>query len=88
MPSNLKKNKYFKEVFDWDLDVIKEQFEHLSGIIIIDSLDNLDELKKDIEEFSIHTGLEVKNTKSVGVDGLKAVIQEAIIKLQEKSKSQ
>jgi hypothetical protein len=88
MPSNLKKNKNFKEVFDWNIDGIKEQFEHLSGIIIMDSLDNLDEFKKDIEEFRTQTGLEVKNTKTVGLDGLKAVIQEAITKLQENPKPQ
>jgi hypothetical protein len=88
MPSNLKKNKYFKEVFDWNIEGIKEQFEHLNGIIIIDSLHNLDKLKKDIEEFSTHTGLEVKNTKAVGLEGLKAVIQEAITKLQENPKQQ
>ena len=88
MPSNLKKNKYFKEVFDWNTEGVKEQFEHLNGIIIIDSLNNLDELKKDIEEFSTHTGLEVKNTKTVGLDGLQTVIKESITKLQENPKPQ
>ena len=82
IPSNLKKNKYFKEIFDWNIDGIKEQFEHLDGIIIIDSLNNLHELKKDIEEFSFHTGLKVRNTKSVGLEGLKAVIEKAIIELR------
>lgn len=82
MPSNLSKNKYFKEVFDWNLEGVKDQFEHLNGIIIVDSLDNLNELKKDIEDFSNHTGLRVKNIKSVGLEGLKTVIDEAIKKLQ------
>ncbi len=86
MPSNLKKSKYFRGIFDWNMEGVKEMFEHLNGIIIIDSLDNLDELESDIEEFSIHTGLQVKNTKSVGLDGLKAVIYEAIKKLQNNNK--
>ena len=86
MPSNLKKNKYFKEIFDWNLEDIKEHFEILNGIIIIDSLDNLSEFRNDIEEFSQHTGLQVKTTKSVGLDGLKAVIDEAINDFQSRHK--
>ena len=85
MPSNLKKSARFREIFDWNMESVKEQFEHLTGLIIIDSLDNLDELKSDIEEFSIHTGLQVKDTKAVGLAGLKAVIDEAIKKLQNQT---
>ena len=83
MPSNLKKFKQFREIFDWNMEGFKEQFEHLEGIIIIDSLDNLDELKSDIEEFSQHTGLQVKTIKTVGLNGLKAVIDEVLKKLQD-----
>ncbi|PVX24000.1 MAG: hypothetical protein CW691_08965 [Candidatus Bathyarchaeum sp.] len=82
MPCNLKKNKYFREIFDWNMEGVKEMFEHLNGIIVIDSLGNLDDLKSDIEEFSTQTGLQVRNIKSVGLDGLKALLDEAIIKLQ------
>jgi hypothetical protein len=82
MPSNLEKNKFFREIFDWNMEGVKEQFEHLDGIIIVDSLGNLDELEDDIEEFRINTGLQVKHTKTVGLDGLKAIIDEAIKKLQ------
>lgn len=85
MPSNLKKNARFREIFDWNIEGIKEQFEHLEGVIIIDSLDNLDEYKSDIEEFSIQTGLQVKESKAVGLDGLKAVIDEAAKKLQNQT---
>lgn len=85
MPSNLKKNKYFREIFDWNIEDIKEQFEHLTGVILIDSLGNLDELQSDIEEFCDNTGLQVKETKTVGLDGLKAVIDEAAKKLQNKN---
>lgn len=85
MPSNLKKTKYFKEIFNWNKEGIKEQFECLKGLIIIDSLDNLDQLKEDINEFSFFSGLEVKETKHVGLDGLEAVIEEAIKKLQSQN---
>jgi hypothetical protein len=84
MPSNLKKTARFRGIFDWNLEDIKNQFEHLNGLIIIDSLHNLVELESDIEEFSFHTGLPVKETKTVGVDGLKEIIDEAIKKLQNK----
>ncbi|MCW4022430.1 MAG: DUF1638 domain-containing protein [archaeon] len=85
MPSNLKKTKNFKEIFDWNLADIKEQFKELDGLIIVDSLGNLNELKSDIEEFSSNSGLEVKEQKTVGLAGLKYVIKEAVKKLQEKS---
>ena len=85
MPSNMKKSPQFREIFDWDIEGIKEQFEHLEGLIIIDSLDDLDEYKRDIEEFSTNTGLQVKESKTVGLDGLKAVIDEAIKKLQNQT---
>ena len=84
MPSNLKKTINFKEIFDWNIGDIKEQFKELDGLIIVDSLGNLDELKSDIEEFSSNSGLEVKEQKTVGLDGLKAVVEEAIKKLQDK----
>jgi hypothetical protein len=87
MPSNLKKTARFRGIFDWNLEDIKEQFEHLNGLIVIDSLGNLDELESDIEEFSFHTGLPVKERKTVGLDGLKAVIDEAIKKLQDQKQS-
>jgi hypothetical protein len=87
MPSNLKKTKNFREIFDWDVEDIKEQFEYLSGVIIIDSLDNLDELENDITEFCVNSGLQVKATKTVGLDGLKAIIDEAAKKLQNKKQS-
>ena len=64
MPSNLKETMNFKEIFDWSIEDTKEQFKELDGLIIVDSLGNLDELKSDIEEFSSKSGLEVKEIKS------------------------
>ena len=81
MPSKLKENKYFKKIFDWDIENIKEHFDCLEGIIIIDSLGNLHDLKNDIINFTKNTGLEVKSIKTVGLEGLKSVIDEAIKKI-------
>lgn len=83
MPSNLEKNVRFRQVFDWSQEGIKNLFKDLTGVIIIDSLGNLDELKSDIEEFSCRTGLPVKNKEAVGVHELKTVILEAIRKLEK-----
>jgi hypothetical protein len=81
MPSNIKKSPHFREIFNWDIDGIEEQFEHLDGLIIINSLDNFEEYNNDIEEFSHYTRLKVKEIKNVGLDGLKSVIDEAIKKI-------
>ena len=82
MPSNLKKNVRFRQVFDWNQEEIKNLFGNLKGVIILDSLENLDEFKSDIEEFSSNTGLPVKSKKAVGTHGLETVILEAIKKLE------
>lgn len=82
MPSNLEKNVHFRKVFDWGQEGIKNLFRDLKGVILIDSLGNLDDFKGDIEEFSSQTGLPVKDKKTVGVRELKALILEAIQKLE------
>ena len=82
MPSNLEKNANFRQVFDWSEEGIKNLFRDLKGVILIDSLGNLDEFKSDIEKFKSNTGLSVKNKEDVGIHGLKAVILEAIKKLE------
>ncbi|MEJ2241043.1 MAG: DUF1638 domain-containing protein [Candidatus Bathyarchaeota archaeon] len=81
MPSNMKKSPHFMEIFNWKIDGIEEQFEHLDGLIIINSLDNIEEYNDDIEEFSQNTKLKVKKIKNVGLNGLKTVIDEAIKKI-------
>jgi hypothetical protein len=81
MPSNLRANIYFREIFDWSQENIKEMFKDLTGIIVVDSLENPDEFKADIEEFSLNSGLPVKQTKTVGVNELKTLVLEAIKKL-------
>ena len=82
MPSNLRNNVRFRQVFDWSQKEIKNMFTNLKGVIILDSLENLDEFKSDIEESSSNTGLPVKSKKAVGTHGLETVILEAIKKLE------
>ena len=82
MPSNVENNEYFCQVFDWNQKDIKTLFRDLKGIILIDSLGNLDEFESEIEKFRSNTGLEVTNKEEVGILGLKAVLLEAIKKLE------
>ena len=70
MPSNVEKNKNFCQIFDWSQKEIKTLFRDLKGIILIDSLENLDEFESDIEKFSSNTGLGVTNNEEVGIRGL------------------
>lgn len=86
MPSNLKTNERFSPLFDRSKEEARKQFRMLKGIILLDSLGNLNEFKDDIEEFSDHTGLPVLDKKAVGLDGLRDVIFEAIKKLKDISK--
>ena len=52
----------------------------LKGIIVLDSLGDMERNWDRIEHISDQTGLPVLEHWVVGLDGLKAVIQEALIK--------
>jgi hypothetical protein len=82
MSSNVEKNENFHQVFDWSQKEIKLLSRDLNGIILIDSLGNLEEFESDIEEFRSNTGFEVTNNEGVGIRGPKVVLLEAIQKLE------
>jgi len=83
MPSNLKMNARFNRLFGRSTEEARKQFSKLKGLILLDSLGNLEEFKDEIEEFSYYTGLQVLHKKVVGLGGLKDVILEAIKKLKD-----
>ena len=56
----------------------RRRFNMLKGIILVDSLDNMEKHMDWIEHFSDQTGLPVLEHRVVGLDGLKAVIEEAL----------
>jgi hypothetical protein len=60
-------------------------FSMLKGIILIDSLGNLDDYKVEIEKFCYYTGLPIIERKNVGLEGLKNVITKAILKAKNKA---
>jgi hypothetical protein len=57
-------------------DALKQLFSGLKGIIILDTLGDADSLKREIEK--LNTGLTILETRPVGLENVKHVIQEAI----------
>lgn len=83
MPSQLKVNPRFNPIFyGASPEEIKQQFSQLKGILLFDSLEDLDEFKDEIEEFSNHTGLPILDKKLAGLDRLKIFILETIKRLK------
>jgi len=60
-------------------DKVQEMFSSLEGIVLVESLEPFDQQK--VQAFSEHTGLPVTETIHVGVEGVKAVLDEAIAQL-------
>lgn len=58
----------------------RRRFSKLKGIIVIDSLDNMEQYRDRIEYFSDQTGLPVVGHKKVGLSKLNKVIKEAFQK--------
>ncbi len=56
----------------------RHRFDMLKGIIIVDSLNNMELYRARIEHFSSQTGLPVLAHQVVGLSGLQKVIEEAI----------
>lgn len=61
-----------------DETALKQLFNGLRGIIILDTLDNATQLKTEAEK--LNTGLKILETRHVGCENVKNVIQEAIEK--------
>ena len=58
--------------------VNRRRFNMLKGIMIVDSLGDMKRHRNRIEHFSDQTGLPVLEHRVVGLEGLKAVIEEAL----------
>ena len=56
----------------------RRRFNMLKGIILVDSLGNMEKQSDWIEHFSDQTGLPVLEHRVVGLDGLKVVVEEAL----------
>jgi len=87
MPSRLRQNRRFRGIFDLSEEETKRQFKKLKGILIFDSLSNMEELKKEIEEFSSKTGLPVLKVTQVGLEPFRKLILEAVAKVENLKKA-
>lgn len=84
-------HKYFFLTPDWisfwnkfenSGENLKERFAMLEGIVLLDTLGNLDDYGDDIKRISSVTGLPILEKKKVGLQGLQDVIEEAIGRLE------
>jgi hypothetical protein len=65
-----------------DVDLLKNLFSGLRGIIILDTLGNLEQLREEVEK--LDTGLPIVGTCEVGLENVRNVIREAMEKQQRK----
>ena len=83
MPAQLKANPRFNPIFySWSPEDIKKQFSILKGIMLFDSLEDLDAYRNDMEEFSNYIGLPIIGKKLTGLVRLKDFLLETIKSLQ------
>ena len=68
-----------------DEDSLKQLFNGLRGIVLLDTLGNADMLKVEIEK--LDTGLQILETRQVGCENVKDVINEAIERSIQKRSS-
>ena len=64
-------------------EALKEMFKGLKGIIVLDTLGDSKKLEDEIDK--LDTGLLILETRQVGVENVKNVIQEALERSKEKS---
>jgi len=82
MPSNLKANPRFRPIFyGTNMEEMRQQFSKLKGILLLDSLEDLDKFKNEIEEFGNHTGLPILGKKVSGLERFKDLILETMRRL-------
>ena len=70
--------KFSERLITGTKDENRHRFNMLKGIIIVDSLNNMELYRDRIEHFSKQSGLPVKDHLVVGLSGLKNVIEDAI----------
>ncbi len=72
----------FWNKFEKSRENLKERYGMLEGIILLDTLGDLDDHGVEIEAISSATGLPILGKKEVGLQGLQGVIEEAIGRLE------
>jgi gamma-glutamyl:cysteine ligase YbdK (ATP-grasp superfamily) len=65
-----------------DEDQMKQLFNGLRGIVLLDTLGKPDQLREEVEK--LNTGLGVVETREVGLEHVRRVLREAIERNQQK----
>ena len=79
--------KYAKEIMrreGYDEDAFKQLFKGVRGIVLLDTLGNAARLKSEVEELNM--GLQILETRIVGCENVKNVINEAIARSKAQAK--
>ena len=72
----------FWNKFEKSEENLKDRYAMLEGIVLLDTLGDLDDYGDDIKTISNATGLPILEEKKVGLQGLQDVIEEAIGRLE------
>ena len=79
--------KHAKEIMHregYDEDAVKQLFKGVRGIVLLDTLGNAARLKSEVEELNM--GLQILETRIVGCENVKNVINEAIARSKAQAK--
>ena len=79
--------KHAKEIMrreGYDEDAVKQLFKGVRGIVLLDTLGNAARLKSEVEELNM--GLQILETRIVGCENVKNVINEAIARSKAQAK--
>ena len=69
---------FMDKIWDRPREEIREMFNMLEGIVLVDALGDLDAYRDRIDAISEKTGLPILERKNIGLDGLKEVVQDAL----------
>jgi hypothetical protein len=64
-----------------NIEEAQDEFSVLTGLFLLDTLGDLDDYSKDIEEICEYTGLPVVERENIGTEGIRKVILESIDRL-------
>ena len=69
---------FMDKIWDRPREEIREMFNMLEGIVLVDALGDLDAYRERIDAISEKTSLPILERKNIGLDGLKEVVQDAL----------
>lgn len=69
---------FMDKIWDRPRKEIRDMFNMLDGIVLLDALGDLDVYRDQVDAISKKTDLPILERKNVGLDGLKKVIQDAL----------